>query len=146
MPPCIHFAGRIHPHHREVITGWAWSWRGAFQRLADHSKQHTGKGASGIFYISSHLPVAFIERALCSWYFVFLVKEEGKQEKGQMVHGGGAGGDWHWKIWKRPVPMKAFGSVLPSQVKGNAHPVSVQARAGLGLPHRHLSLPLEFRC
>lgn len=92
MPACLHFAGRIHLHHREVITGWAWSWRGAFQSLADHSKQHTGKGASGIFYISSHLPVAFTERALCSWYFVFLVKEEGKQEKGQMVHGGGVGG------------------------------------------------------
>ena len=48
-----------------------------------------------------------------------------------MVHGGR---NWHWKIWERPVPTKAFGSVLPSHVRGNACPVSVKARAAPRLP------------
>ena len=119
MPPFLHFADRIHPHQREINTGRAQSWHGAFLRLVDHSKQQTGKGASGIFCRPSHLPAAFAERVLCSWCFVFLVKEERKQEKGQMVH---RGRNWHWKMWAGPVPTKSFGSVLPYHVRGKCTP------------------------
>lgn len=114
MPYFLYFVDRIHSRLQEINTRWAQSWHRVFQGAGGTIlNNNSGKGASRIFCSRSHLPVAFSKHALCSWYFVFLVKEEEKQEKGQMVQ---RGRNWHWKMWAGPVQ-----TILPLHVgEGNS--------------------------
>lgn len=99
------------------------------------SNNTSDKGARRIFRGLSHLPVPFAESVLCSWYFVFLVKEEGKQEKGQMVQ---RGRNWHWKMWVGLVQTQSFGSVLPFHVRGEGLPRGcVSDSSAMAAPQTH---------
>lgn len=122
VPHFLHCVDRVCLLLRELHTGWA-SSRHSVSHEAGGTipNSSSGKGASRSFCGLSHLPVTFATRVHCSWYFVFLVKEEGKQEKGQMVQ---RGRNWHWKMWVGLVQTQSFGSVLPFCARGK------------GMPHR----------
>lgn len=123
MPHFLHVVDRVHFHLREIYPRGALSWPRAFHKAGGTIPNNSsGKGASRIFLGRSHLPVAFAECVLCSWYFVFLVKKEGKQEKGQMVQ---RGRNWHWKKWAGLAQTKSSGSALPFHVRGKGMPVGV---------------------
>lgn len=143
MPHSLHFVDRVCLHLREVHTGWAPSRHGVFHEAGGTiANSSSGRGASRTFCGPSHLPVTFAERALCSWYFVFLVKEEGKQEKGQMVQ---RGRNWHWNMWVGPVQTKSFGSVLPFHGRGKGMPSRCGRKSSAMTTPRCINLVPELR-
>lgn len=84
-----YFVDRIHPHLREIIFGWAQHGLGL---VGPFQTRNLAKEPVAPYAALSYLPVAFAESVLFSRYLVFLVKKEGKQERGQMVQ---RGRNWH---------------------------------------------------